>query len=121
MLALIIALPLTAFVVAWFLQRDRFHCDYMKLIEEAKNEDAVLIRQKLLLMEEHRRNAGLRRAMMALVLGPVVSLVSLLGDFVTDKGLADAMVVGGILITAYGLAGFMIWWMVDRKKPTIIK
>lgn len=113
--ALIIALPLTAFIIVWYLQRDRFHRDYMTLLESAQGEDSGFAKQKLLLLEEHRRNAGLRRAVMALALGPAVALISLLGDFVTDPGLANAMVVGGILISIYGAASLLSWWLVDRK------
>lgn len=116
MSALIVAIPLTAFIVVWYLQRDRFNRDYMTLLESAHGEDSGLAKQKLLLLEEHRRNAGLRRAVMALALGPAVALVSLLGNLVTDPGLANAMVVGGILITIYGLASLLAWWLVDRKR-----
>ena len=114
---LIVALPLIALIVVLVLQSHRFRGDYVKLVEVARDEDDPLVRQKLLVLEDYRRKAGLRRALMALVMGPAICLVVLLGDLVSDEHLADAMIAGGLLVCAYGLAGLLTWVLVDRKKP----
>lgn len=113
---LIIAIPLTAFIIVWYLHKISFQRDYMKLLESAQSEDSSLAKQQLLILEEHRRNSGLRRAVMALALGPSVALISLLSDLVTDPGLANAMIVGGILIAIYGATGLLTWVLIDRKR-----
>lgn len=113
---LIVALPLTAFIIVWYLHKNSFQRDYMKLLESAQSEDSDLAKQKLLILEEHRRNSGLRRAVMALALGPSVALISFLSDLVTDPGLANAMIVGGILIAIYGATGLLTWVLIDRKR-----
>ena len=118
--ALILAVPVTAFIIVWYLQKSRFQSDYLRLLDSAQGEDSDLAKQKLLILEEHRRNAGLRRAVMALALGPAVALISLLSNLVTDPGLANAMVVGGILISIYGGAGLLTWWLLDRKRAEFI-
>jgi hypothetical protein len=102
-------------------RRHQFMKDYLDLQKKALEKGEKVSFIELFQFEHSRSQNSLRIAIIAIVLGVTLYLISFINFPDTNDPVDLIFLITGIIIGAFGIGVLVTWWIIDKPKADRIK